>query len=145
MLKLVAEDLRAIGQCEAFDGLAVDALDLHLATSSLLVDAGFPNCHDPDGTDCDIGAYSGPGGGGWDLDGDDSNEWWQPGPYDHVAYPPEGWDCDDRDPTTHPAAPELCDGKDNDCDGSLPADEIDADGDGALDCEDADDLDYTVQ
>jgi hypothetical protein len=28
-------------------------------------------------------------------------------------------DCDDQDPTIHPAAPEVCDGLDNNCDGSV--------------------------
>ncbi len=30
-----------------------------------------------------------------------------------------GRDCDDRDPFTRPGAPELCDGVDNDCDGTV--------------------------
>jgi hypothetical protein len=57
----------------------------------------------------------------------------------------DGWttgdgDCDDEDATSYPGAPELCDGLDNDCDGAVPDDEIDADGDGwtpcAGDCDD---------
>ena len=56
---------------------------------------------------------------------------------------PGGWDgtgapgfedCDNTDGTVHPAASELCDGLDNDCDGSLPADEDDGDGDGYVPC-----------
>jgi len=44
-------------------------------------------------------------------------------------------DCDDLRAETHPGATEACDGLDNDCDGSVPAEEtatvyLDADGDG---------------
>ena len=49
---------------------------------------------------------------------------------------PSSMDCDDRDPTSGPGSMELCDGRDNDCDGridenvALAAYYRDADGDG---------------
>ena len=50
-------------------------------------------------------------------------------------------DCDDGDKNVNPAAVELCDGKDNDCDGMLMASEADNDSDGYMicggDCDDA--------
>ena len=64
--------------------------------------------------------------------------------------PPTGFvstddDCDDLDPDSFPAAPELCDGVDNDCDGLVPADEADGDADGESICEgDCDDLEPTI-
>jgi len=48
---------------------------------------------------------------------------------------PLGIDCDDRDPERYPGAAEVCDRKDNDCDGEIPLDEIDGDGDGFSPCE----------
>jgi hypothetical protein len=54
-------------------------------------------------------------------------------------------DCDDNDSSTYPGADELCDSKDNDCDGVVPADEFDADGDGYKECEgDCNDLNASI-
>ncbi len=50
-----------------------------------------------------------------------------------------GDDCDDCDPAIFSGAPEICDGMDSDCDGILPADEVDEDGDGSPLCADCDD------
>ena len=60
----------------------------------------------------------------WDDDSD--------GHYDETC---GGDDCDDADSDTYPGALESCDGKDNDCDGTVPSDEEDADGDGYVICE----------
>ena len=67
--------------------------DLRLKSSSPLIDQGDPDAEDPDGSPSDLGAFSGPNAGNFDLDGDGINAWW--GPYDHPGAP---WDCDDMDP-----------------------------------------------
>jgi hypothetical protein len=89
---------------EFLDTSAEDPLewDLHLASSSPLIDAGPISSQDPDGSRADMGAYGGESAGGWDLDGDGYPAWWQPGPYDATSYPAEGWDCDDLDAEVYP-------------------------------------------
>jgi hypothetical protein len=51
-------------------------------------------------------------------------------------------DCDDGDNSVYPGASEQCNGEDDDCDGTVPANEADADGDlhriCAGDCDDSD-------
>jgi MYXO-CTERM domain-containing protein len=44
-------------------------------------------------------------------------------------------DCDDADPTTSLGTKELCDGIDNDCDGSIADEELDTDSDGFSPCD----------
>lgn len=48
---------------------------------------------------------------------------------------PTGTDCDDEDVTSFPAASEVCDGNDNDCDGVVPTEEQDLDGDQFVVCD----------
>jgi len=60
-----------------------------------------------------------PGGGADDLDGD--------------GFSPAAGDCNDRDFTVHPGAPELCDARDHNCNGMLD-DTCDVDHDGYNAC-----------
>ena len=54
-------------------------------------------------------------------------------------------DCDDADPGSYPGAPESCDGLDNDCDGSVPVNEVvDGDSDSFVACADCDDGDGSI-
>ena len=62
-----------------------------LSKSSALVDWSQVS-EDPDGSKADVGAFSGPGADGWDLDGDGLPAWWKPG-----GEPGGDWDCDDFD------------------------------------------------
>ena len=124
------------------DPMFVGGDDVHLTIESPCIDAGNPDpiyidaCIPPAmGTERnDMGAYGGPLVCDWlclDIDAD--------GFYDHFC---GGLDCDDKDRDTYPGAFELCDGKDTDCDGTIPSDESDTDGDGwkicSGDCHDAD-------
>eukprot|EP00961_Rhodomonas_salina_P137641 1851559-Rhodomonas_salina.1 len=66
-----------------------------------------------------------------DLDGD--------------GYTVEAGDCDDGDSTVYPGAVEICDGKDNNCDGRIPGTEIDDDWDGYSECgSDCNDSNYNI-
>ena len=51
------------------------------------------------------------------------------------GYVADDTDCDDGDSAISPAATELCDGLDNDCDGTLLATEVDNNANGIIDCD----------
>jgi hypothetical protein len=62
----------------------------------------------------------------------------RPGP----EYVENDVDCDDTNAQINPYAPEQCNGLDDDCDGIVPTDEVDADADGYMICDgDEDDTD----
>ena len=93
--------------------LSIDAFEVH------------PDAHDipKDGADQDCDGSS-----DYDEDGDG---------HDCPDGNPDGTDCDDADPEVHPDAEEVCNGKDDDCDGTIDLDAsdctvfyADADGDG---------------
>ncbi len=70
---------------------------------------------------------------------------WMPACDQPLGYVADDADCDDSEPTMFPGNPEVCDGLDNDCDGSVPAVEVDDDGDGMFECQgDCDDTDATT-
>ena len=90
------------------------------SSSTLLFSLTVNNACDLGGTDeVNIEVYS-----CWDIDGDG---------HDDMAC--GGDDCDDSVPVTFPGATELCDARDNDCDASIPYDEIDNDGDRYVECD----------
>ncbi len=66
-------------------------------------------------------------------------------PTGYILNPLAGTDCNDNDAAVNPGATEICDGLDNDCDGIIPTDELDSDGDGYMVCEnDCNDSDAAI-
>ena len=84
--------------------------------------------------------YDGPAPQTWWLDNDEDG--YHNGISLLTCDPPAGYsleaqpgDCNDFDSSVHPYATEICDGLDNDCDGNIPAGEVDQDGDGYFVCD----------
>ncbi|MFH1465749.1 MAG: MopE-related protein [Pseudomonadota bacterium] len=70
---------------------------------------------------------------------------WDTGPayvdQDGDGYSPELGDCDDRDPSVHPGQYEVCDGRDENCNGVVDEGFTDTDGDRIADCVDVEECD----
>ena len=77
-----------------------------------------------------------------DTGDDDSAE---PVDADGDDWTTEEGDCDDANPDVYPGADEGCDGIDTDCDGVVPQDEEDNDGDGDPACSDCNDNDAAME
>ncbi len=90
--------------CEQPDGFAAESGDCDDAAAQVFPGASEEDCDDPVDRNCD-------GSVGYaDADGDGT-----------AACE----DCDDADASAHPGGIELCDGADNDCDGSIDNDAVD--------------------
>jgi hypothetical protein len=98
------------------------------------------DCDDSDAT-MHPGDADGDGASLCDGDCDDDDPELRPTDLDQDGFSSCNGDCDDYDATVHPAATEICNLKDDDCDGEQPDGEVDVDLDGEAACEDCDDDD----
>ncbi|MBN2799316.1 MAG: hypothetical protein JXX28_09240 [Deltaproteobacteria bacterium] len=133
-----ADPDNAVRACEAPAGWLATADDCDDLASSVY--PGADELCDGADNDCD---------GGVDHNAIDATPWYADADGDRYGDPlaevigceaPQGYvddhsDCDDTAPSTRPGAVELCDGADNDCDGSVDEEALDAptwytDGDG---------------
>ncbi len=104
---------------------------------------GDPACSDCDDTDPALTSLDADGDGETSCAGDcdDGDPLLNTADLDADGVSPCEGDCSDFNPAVLPGGGEACDGVDSDCDGVVPADEADGDGDGYIACADCDDLD----
>ncbi len=127
---------------ELLDGVDNNCNDLVDEGTAAFDDDGDGSCEgvdlDSNGTlDCLGTAVAG--------DCDDSDPTQNIQDLDNDSFTTCAGDCDDLSGTIYPNSIELCDGVDNNCDGSVPAAESDGDGDGIWGCMgDCDDTDASI-
>ena len=114
--------------CVTTYGVAVDCDDAVATTNP----SAAETCNQVD-DDCDTVVDD-----GFDVDGD---TFFTVADAGCVATYGASADCDDADGTQFPGATEVCNRADDDCDGTVPADETDNDGDTYVECEAAADCD----
>ena len=98
-------------------------------------------CNDCDDADATVTTLDVDGDGQTTCDGDcdDTNAMLTTLDADADGWTSCAGDCSDYNAGVNPSVPELCNAVDDDCDGVLPAIEVDGDGDGFIACADCDD------
>jgi hypothetical protein len=118
----------AVYACAAPEGYVANDLDCD--DRSVAINPGAAEVCDGTDNDCDGSADEGLGSAwyvDWDADGygdakTEVRSCTSPGP----TYVTNGLDCDDTDDAISPAAQEICDALDNDCDGAIDEEAADA-------------------
>jgi hypothetical protein len=114
--------------CDQPDGFVADATDCNDGTDAVF--PGNPEICDGLDNDCDTAIDVGAtGSADWFLDSD-GDGFGNPTAQVTTCSPPNGYvssdgDCDDADAAVSPAATEVCNGADDNCDGTTDADAVD--------------------